>query len=168
MEKDKHIASENGYRIQRRDLFWIIGVLVTVVAILFGCLITQYDVDSILSTISTVVSVLLSIVAMFYSIVSNSDSQRINTATEVEIAKISQKIDTIDQKLEQLERLDRIAEQNYHSIKNAQDSLERVEEDIPKEKRQDFDEMKENMGLFLTSYERQLEDIRNDTSWLEK
>lgn len=99
---------------------------------------------------------------MFYSIVTNSDSQRINTATEVEIARISQKIDRIDEKIGILEKLDKIADQNYRTIKNAHNALEIVSKEIPDDKQEVFDEMKDSMGLFLQSYEQQLENIKGD------
>lgn len=162
MNREKLFNLKNVIHLKRRDLCWIIFILIMIIAVLSSCLINGYDIGSLLSTVSTVVSILLSIVAMFYSIVTNSDSQRINTATEVEIARISQKIDRIDEKIGILEKLDKIADQNYRTIKNAHNALEIVSKEIPDDKQEVFDEMKDSMGLFLQSYEQQLENIKGD------
>ncbi len=162
MNREKLFNLKNVINLKRRDLCWIIFILIVIIAVLSSCLINGYDIGSLLSTVSTVVSILLSIVAMFYSIVTNSDSQRINTATEVEIARISQKIDRIDEKIGILEKLDKIADQNYRTIKNAHNALEIVSKEIPDDKQEVFDEMKDSMGLFLQSYEQQLENIKGD------
>lgn len=107
--------SANKEKITKRDMVWIIFILVLVILALCLLIISNSKTaSSVLSVVSTGISMVLSLVAIIYTFISGIQSSNLNSETQTQIMQLEKQVsslnDSIRRKIQLQEDMDKYLE----------------------------------------------------------
>lgn len=117
------------WKVEIKDLIWIIICLVWVICFLIGLLI--YDItcaSAVLSGASTAISIALSMVAILYTMIEGGNSSKINQDSINKLNNIDTRLKDVTDKLIELKNLDRRLRNMIPKVENTVQRIEQQHE----------------------------------------
>lgn len=142
------------WKIEIKDLIWLIICLVLVMCFFVGLFIYDKNcVSSVLSGASTAISIVLSIVAILYTMIEGAHSSEINQDSINKLSSIDAQLKDVTEKLAELKNLDR---KLRNTIPKVESTVQRIEEQY-KENEIDLD-IRDNLQALLAYVNEDIDD----------